>query len=68
MAKPLFTIIFLIISLVVADRVKTFVNNNKPAPAIEQTDADLLYDATSTNAYDDYINGKPIIDEEFLLE
>ena len=60
MGKSLFTIIFLILALVAADRFKTFVKNNKPEP-VEQTQAGSATDATSSNAYNDYINGTSTI-------
>jgi len=69
MGKSLFTIIFLILSLLIVDQVKTFVRNNLPQPV---EDVQVLYPddtASFVNAYDEYIKGDNIeFPEEYAEE
>jgi len=57
MGKSLFTIIFLILALVVADQVKTFVKNNRSEPVKPVQVLSPIDEATSTDPYENYING-----------
>jgi hypothetical protein len=65
MAKSLFTTIFLIVSLVIADGIQTFVKNNRP-PKEPEVVTDV--EATTTNAYDDYINNSSSFDDFYNIE
>ena len=59
MAKSIFTIIFLVVALVVASKIQSFVKNNQPVETPEVIEepiyidfpADSLLDATSTDIF-----------------
>jgi len=55
MGKSIFTVIFLIVALLAADRLKTFIDANKPEPVVEVPDNfELPPEATTT--YEMYSN------------